>query len=386
MTIPSSLLRPAEISGYLGSTGWQLTTRSRVGELWSHPGFGDFEVLVPLIETASDYEKRLRILVTDLSDLENQPEGRVREGIRYVYSDVTDLKAQSPNIDDTISLQAGYDLFISAKKLVVAAAAATIRRQGHFLRSIPLKARAHAEHVRLGHTRRGSYIVPIISAARAPKPLEADEELTLDIPVEESLFDRRVTVTLAQALGALEELAVRRETVPSKSAVIDAISEGLSYELCAAVREMLRANLVDEVAVNFNWARATHKPTGVLDSMEFPYAAIEVVDRIASALKTAPREREHIVFGVIEDLHDSEDEPDARIGVKAVIDSRPRIIWMDLDKTTYRIALRCHENRQRVIARGILRTPTGREATMDVHYFGPDNALPMASDSIARMD
>jgi hypothetical protein len=374
-------LGPPEVKSYLATAGWHPTARSRVGEIWQFGQREDDEVLVPLIETASDYAKRMHMLIEDLARIEQRPEESVRDAIRFVFYDVTDLQADSADIDDTIALHSGLDMFASAQKLVVAAAAATIRRQSHFSRSIPLRARAHANHVRLGHTKRGSYIIPIISAARPPAPLDADEELTLDLDVEESLFDRRVTVTMAQALDALAELTLRRDRQPSRSDVTSAVGEGLSYELCAAVREILKSDGIESMNVTFNWASAAQRPAAAAEAVAFPQESVEVVQRIADDLRNVPRERENIVFGVVEDLHESGDEPTARIGIKTIVDGRARKVWMELDKETYREALRCHENRLRVIARGILRVPPGREATMDVHSFGADNALPIGDES-----
>lgn len=381
MTPAELKLSPREVRGYLATAGWRVTAQSRVGEIWQLGNREDREVLVPLIEAASDYAKRLGILLDDLARFEARPESSVRDAIRFVFYDVTDLRADSSDIDDTIALHSGLDMFASAQKLVIAAAAATIRRQSHFSRSIPLKARAHAGHVRLGHTKRGSYIIPIISAARPPEPLEPDEELTLDIGIEESLFDRRVTVTMAQALDVLAELAVHRDREPTRSEVTSAVGEGLSYELCAAVREILRSDGIESMDVTFNWASAASPPSGISGDIAFPQQSVEIVQNVAQVLRNVPRERENVVFGIVEDLHESSDEPVARIGVKTIVDGRARKVWMELDKATYREALRCHENRLRIVARGVLRLPAGREATMDVHSFAADNALPVVEEN-----
>jgi len=130
--------------------------------------------------------------------------------------------------------------------------------------------------------------------------------------------------------------------------------------------------------VTFNWAGAAQRPVGTADEIAFPQESVEILQRVAEDLRNVPRERENIIFGVVEDLHESGDEPTARIGVKTIVEGRARKVWMELDKATYRQALHCHENRLRVVARGTLRLPSGREATMDVHSFGPDNALPIA--------
>ncbi|MFK0226652.1 hypothetical protein ACIQUL_12900 [Streptomyces sp. NPDC090303] len=108
------------------------------------------------------------MLVEDLARISAEDTRTVQDAIASVYHDVTDLRASHPTIrDGSIPLDAGSELFQSAKRLRVASAAATIRRQGHF-RNFPTRARDQARDVRLGQTRKGSYIVPIISQARSP--------------------------------------------------------------------------------------------------------------------------------------------------------------------------------------------------------------------------
>lgn len=129
----------------------------------------DEVVLVPMKPGAPDFAKRARILIQDLARVGSEDVQTVHDAIATVYNDVTDLRASHPSMSDgSIPLESGYELFVSARRLRVASAAATIRRQGHF-RNFPTRARDQAREVRLGQTRRGSYIVPIISQARSPR-------------------------------------------------------------------------------------------------------------------------------------------------------------------------------------------------------------------------
>jgi hypothetical protein len=370
-TMPDS----TETLAYLKHTGWQPVSRTRVAEYWTHPGHDELEVLVPLIRTASDYEKRFRLLTGDLARFEQRETQRVHEDISLVFDDVTQLRAHGTETDGSIPLQSGISVFNSATKLIIAAASATLRRQS-YIRRTSARAREHASRVRLGHTRRGSYIVPIISkAARPPEYALDTETLPIDPEIEDSLFDRRVVVTLSRALGTLQVLAVTRDSMPRPSEVTDAVGEGVSYELCKGITDVLAPRELDEIDIDFKWALGAAKPLAPVEALSFPAAALEPLNQIASQLKTMPQERQDIIFGVVEDLHDSESEPDTVIGIRALVDSRVRIVWVTLDKASYRLALRCHENRQRVVVRGTLRTPHNRRATMSPTYFGPEDTL-----------
>lgn len=378
MTAPSPL-SPDHVAAYLQHKGWRVTDGGRVAWFWTHHDHIDAEVLMPRIESAADYQHRLAILLADIAKYEQRREQRVADDMALVFDDVTDLTIDSDERDGSIPLQVGSNLFLSARRIMVAAAATTLRRQAHFGRSVPARARAHASHVRLGHTRRGSYVVPVISNARPLPSVDAEEVLVVDLPTEESMFDRRVLVSLSNALDVLHEMTVRREWQPSGSDIVSSVGEGVSYELCKAVGDILTSGSLGELDISFTWAPASQPPHVSSNRVGFPHDAASSVEEVAQRLRKIARPREDVIFGVVEDLHDSEDEPDARVGIKTIIDRRPRLVWLHLDKETYRLALRCHERKQRVIARGVLNAQPGRTASMEVSHLAPDEPLIPAS-------
>lgn len=237
----------AEIRRYLSAKNWQAGVVGRVAELWNHPGYPETTLLVPAIETASDFEMRAGLLADDLSKVEQRPAESVSYDISTVFFDITNLQPKNPElIHDSISVGAGQKLFESAEKLMEAAAAATIRRQGHYSRSMPILARSHAKTLRIGHTRRGSYIVPIFSPARlAPAIPDTEEPRLLALDVEETLFDRRVMATLSDALTTLEDIAVRSDREPTQSEVLDSVQNGVSRELCEAIKTIITTPTVE---------------------------------------------------------------------------------------------------------------------------------------------
>ena len=365
---------PEEIRSYLKVAGWSPVSGGDLAELWSLPGPAEEVVLVPMKPQAPDFVKRTRILVNDLSRIESREPQSVSAAISTVYDDVTDLRASHPGLSDgSIPLEAGYELFISAKRLRVASAGATIRRQGHF-RNFPARAREQAREVRLGQTRRGSYIVPIISKARSPEDVYVPRQEHIDIPVEETLFDRRVTATMSRALGVLEEMA-SAEREPTPSEIADSVGEGVSYELCQALSKVVNTDPISTLDVTFNWSRVAAPPPDSAPHVEFNRDAIDIVNNVSAHLKTRLYTREHVIYGIVTDLsRDLEDET-GRVGVKTLIQRRGRTVWMDLADSEYHEAVRCHDTGIPVRVRGVLTSPPGGHATMEVTDFGPDPSL-----------
>jgi hypothetical protein len=224
----------AEITAYLKVMGWGIAEAGPLAQIWDHRSAHEQQIFLPLRETANDFEKRVRMLVADLSRFERRAPEEIKQEISCVFYDVTDLEASHPSqINGSIPLHAAERLFLAARKMVEASAAATIQRQAHYGHQMPDRAREHARHVRAGHTKEGSYILPIISRARAAPDITIENERPQYlVDVEETLFDRRVMTTMAKALEALELIAVRSDRRPSGTEIIDVIGEGVSRELC----------------------------------------------------------------------------------------------------------------------------------------------------------
>ncbi|MEU5187943.1 hypothetical protein AB0G83_12520 [Streptomyces klenkii] len=365
---------PGEIRSYLKVSGWSPVSGSELAELWRFRDSEDKVVLVPMKEGAPDFAKRAHILLSDISQLESRDVHAVHDAIATVYHDVTDLRASHPSLSDgSIPLEAGYELFMSAKRLRVASAAASIRRQGHF-RNFPLRAKDQAREVRLGQTRRGSYIVPIISQARSPEDVYVPQQEHIDIEIEETLFDRRVTATMSRALGVLEQMA-SSERRPTGSEIADSVGEGVSYELCRALSKVVNADSVAALDITFNWSRVASPPPGSSNRVEFNRDAIEIVDEVSSRLKSQLYTHEHVLYGVITDLSRRPDEATGRVGIETLIKRRRRTVWFDLADEPYHLAVHCHDTGTPVRAQGVLASPPGGIATMEVSHFGPDRSL-----------
>ncbi|MGW1224238.1 hypothetical protein [Streptomyces sp. NPDC002530] len=374
--MPTEILAfgPEEIRSYLKVTGWSPVSQGAVAELWRLPGPSEEVVLVPVKPGAPDFGKRARMLVEDLARVSAEDTRTVQDAIASVFHDVTDLRASHPTIHDgSIPLDAGFELFQSAKRLRVASAAATIRRQGHF-RNFPARAREQARDVRLGQTRKGSYIVPIISQARSPMDVYERGQEQIDIEIEETLFDRRVTATMSRALGVLEEMA-GADRVPTPSEITDSIGEGVSYELCQALSKVVNSDAVDTLDVTFNWSRVASAPPGTPHEVEFNHEAIAIVERVSDQLKTSVYSRENVIFGLVTHLNRHPDDETGRVGVQALIQRRSRTVWMDLPDAGYHEAVRCHDSGIPVRVRGVLNSPPGGSATLQVADFGPDPSL-----------
>ncbi|MGN9915976.1 hypothetical protein [Micromonospora palomenae] len=363
-----------QIASYLRNAGWAPSVSGEIADFWTRDE--GLEVLVPKLPHAPDFDKRIELLTRDLQRIEERPAQDIRNDITRQFLDITDIRADHEYGEQCIPLEAGHKLFTTAKGLVVSATASTLQRRGYFGRSMPKRARDQARRALVGHTRPGSYVVPIINNARLPDLPSQDEQPRLIESVEEAAFERRVTTNLARALGVLQEIAVVRENKPSVRDVHDAVGEGLSFEMCRAIVRPLQEQVVRRVDITFAWAPGVAPPRGVAPGFEFPSGCLDSLKDVAGTLRRDPSNSEEVVYGIVVGLRSRSRDEGGRVEVETLIDGAKRLVRLDLNERQYEIARACHK-RSPVIARGTLHRNPGRMASMEVANFEQDLSLPI---------
>ncbi|MET7808597.1 hypothetical protein [Micromonospora chersina] len=359
------------MASYLRNAGWRLSAGGELAEFWVRD---QVEVLVPRRASAPDFDKRIDILANDLQQVEERPAEEIKGDICRQFLDITDVSADHEYGAQCIPLDAGHKLFTTAKGLVVSATASTLHRRGYYGRSIPRRAREQAKKTVVGHTRPGSYVIPIINQARIPEaPWESDQPRLVE-SVEEAAFERRVTTNLARALGVLEGMALQAER-PSVRDINDAVGEGLSFEMCRAMARPLQDEVVRDVSVSIAWAPGVSAPRGVARTFEFPRECSDRLKEIATVLRRDRVDSHEVIYGVVVGLRSRSGDEGGRVEIETLIDGVKRLVRLDLNENDYETARSTHK-RGPVVVRGTLHRNPGRSATMDVLSFEPDLSLP----------
>ncbi|WP_411071195.1 hypothetical protein [Streptomyces sp. cmx-4-25] len=373
---------PEELVSYLSRSGWVRARAGTLAELWQSREDIGTAVLVPRFAEADDFVRTLEILTGEVARLERRSPEDVLRDIARQFLDVTDLRAQDDDIDEgTISLQSGLGLFNAANSLMVSAAAATIHRQSYYGRAIPKAAHAHARRLRLGQTRPGSYILPVISSARFGATVRDGEGIPhLDVASEDAYFDRRVLATLSRSLETLAEMTMQRGRTPTRSDILDSVGEGVSTELCNAVLEVIKKGNVDIFDVAFNWAPASPVPDDLQRRVVFSSENAPILTQVRDELKESEEPSDTVLYGVIRRMSLKQHEDSGRVSLDTVVDGKKRSVSFDLDLATYRRAAQYHGERRRVVVTGTLDAPPGRPATMVVRTFAPDRSVTSFDD------
>jgi hypothetical protein len=355
--IPNEVL-PEDAASWLAYHGWErVRSRSNVAALWR---LGDNEVLQPISSQTADYYRRWSDMLSSLSRFAaKSPEALVDEML-YEGADVCEWRASVGITDSTIALEDGHRLVNGARNAFIAAANATIHRRGYFGHHTTKAAREHARAVRMAQTRRGSYVIPIISRVPGATTTSEDERGRFDIQVSSQPFERRVMVQLAEALQAIQELAVgTRRPPPSMRILNERVANGVSHELCSAVADVLTTDSLGDLGVNFSWARRLPTRSDVR-RVELPRSSAPIIKNMAEHLRGSEVVAEQTLYGYVRGHVHDRDEDTGDVTIRAAIGTRERLVRMTLDRTRLHQALMAADELRPVYVTGTLVRDPGR--------------------------
>jgi hypothetical protein len=363
---------------FLVRRGW---SRQRVEttlpvEFW---GSGRNEVMVPVNPAASDFARRWLDLLRDLSGAFETPLAEVSQELWTAGYDVLEVRAaHGSERNYTIALTDAVDLLTNVRSMVVAASCSTIDRRAYHGKSRPKAALDEARVVRMGQTKRGSYVIPILSPVADPEVSARDaEDLNLLPEIERELYPRRVMRTLATSLSALHSLGVNAGSVPSVPILAEAVSRaGVSAELSASVAGMLEARDVAGLDFGLRWSLLVPTPSTGDIALGFPKASAAPLREITDRLRDAVRVRERIVYGRVTQTARDEDETEGVVTVRALVGTRARPIRVRLNEDDFHVATLAIDEKRRIVMSGSLTELSGHTLTMtDLRYFRLDDTL-----------
>lgn len=359
---------PEEVASWLSGRDWRRVTESAGhAALWCS---GPNEVLQPRIIEASDYALRMSDLLTSLAVWSGSTPDAVAQEMVTQGSDVAEWRAVGLH-ERAISLplEDGLTLIQSVRNALVAAANSTMQRRAYFGHSTLKIARLHARSVHMGQTRRGSYIVPIIS--RIPGALEPVSDVDrLSLEVRAQPFERRVMAQLAESLAAIREMAVDSSQEPTQRQLNDSVAQGVSHELCAAVAGALEAEAVSELDVSFSWAERIGGHPGVR-SLTLPKQAGPVIGRMAEKLRGSDVVGEQALVGLVRSHRREPDEDDGWVYLRATIGDKLKTVGLPVTSEQLHEALMAADEKRPVHVRGRLSRAVGGAWRFDsVSDFG----------------
>ena len=245
---------------------------------------------------------------------------------QLLHAYVDEVSFRVPTQDDSIPLSVGVALFTMAQR-AVRASATSAQGPRPVVDNVPKGAKRIMEQVSVGHTRAGSYVVPIryeldrvlTDTARSAEDAQ-QEALDGDWDANRESTQRRASRTLMQALGVLNSEVVQPDRPPSPDTLQMLIPAGVTRELVTAVRSMVVTDEVEQVGATATWASAIREPARTPDRVVVNRGAAEVLRLTAEKLGALKTQRGgEVIAGPLVHLHTFDAQRNRADGVAATV-------------------------------------------------------------------
>ncbi|MEU0953967.1 hypothetical protein ABZ353_16730 [Streptomyces niveus] len=251
----TSLISPEQVSRYLFAQGWDLVdSREGLLEEWAEPvtlnGEDGPEIhLLPINGHYRDFARRFVEFLKAVADYYGIDAHELSHRLRLGDTDVLLFRISGgQNSHDSVGLDEADGVLRVAQRMLKLSARYTASPGKEFTGRMKPEAREYIEkNVTLGHTRRGSFVFPILSGARMGRGVEG-------------LFARRVVENLAIGLHCVTSIA--EDIHP---AVSDEFTP-LVIALADSVHDLSRVSGLQVVDISFRWAPGRGVPRHVPDA------------------------------------------------------------------------------------------------------------------------
>jgi len=227
---------------YLAATGWLAPEEvGELGGLWRHPASHNL-LPVPnqLVEGGIDWQ----VITERVAMLEGGKVADVAARLGGQALDIANLRAAKDLvIRDTIPYAAGVTL-VQSSWTMLRSSATTALGQRALIRNYSKTGDDLIATARMAHTRKGSFIIPIVLPLTEPAPTAKGKReppllpgmglTTVPEPPE-----RRVMRTFAEALVTLDREVVQPEREPRANVDSDLVRSGVSHQFAAALHRVL---------------------------------------------------------------------------------------------------------------------------------------------------
>jgi hypothetical protein len=356
-------LPPVAVSQYLAATGkWTLENRQDgIREIWrlSEPPHSRDSgsaharprgrIMLPLATDFVDFGLHFRDALCALATLNEWTPWQLEHEILGTRADLLLVRLDQEQPGDSIPLRQA-ETTVEAMHKMLRAAAMTTAAPNQRIRGGRLPASVSAfleDEVRLGHTRRGSFVFTVVARLDGPSGRTA--------PGEAGQFSRRVMETLALGIQTARDLAEGR----AEAALSDPADWGLSVGLVESLEDITEARGLRSVDLAFEWAAAEARPQVGTEPVRLDRALLGGLARIREDLlhQEAPVRRETLV-GTVESLSREDDsfsgDEAASIVISAEIRGRRRNVHLILTGRHHDLAIQAYRLKLPIVITGDL--------------------------------
>jgi hypothetical protein len=361
----------ASVESYLSRNGWVAGEPGRFGDLWGKPGVTDVReedaqewIRIAVPRRVEPRSREYNALVSRLSASEKRPILTIADEVEGEFHDVQSYRiADSFVSEESVLLDSAYTVLVSAKRLIRAASTTARKPKAYIGSNFSAPADEIANRARLSHTRRGSFVLPVVMPLERSLIVEhqiLDE--TTEVVIESD--ERRATRTLAAALTALDAITVHSDREPGTDELIHLVESGVSKELVSAVRAIATDSGVHAFETNFRWAPGVGTPGGMRDRVLIPDDASPILQRLETKLRRASPRADESISGQIVEIRHVPGDPIGEIAIRTARGRRTVEVRITTNALVIKEAADWFKSGRAILAHGEISATPGRPLSM----------------------
>lgn len=343
---------------YLAATGWIAPEEDgSVGGLWRHPVS---KYLLPVPKEIADAGFDWQVVTQRVAMVEGTDADSVAARMESEAVDIASIRAAKELvIRDSIPYNAGVALVQSSWTMLRSSATTALGQRATINRYSKIGDDLIAA-ARMAHTRKGSYIVPIMLPITVSHQ-DSEDRPELAIPGMELNSmpeppERRVMRTFAEALTTLDRAVVQPEQEPRADIDAELVRAGVSHQFARALHNVLAHESVEEFSATFEWSPLGGPAPKGVDNIAVPSTASERIGNVARRLKskTAARIEEQFV-GPIRGVERDHEADTGSVRVQGARNGRPVNVTVNVSEAILDTAWQWARDRRTVVVAGRVR-------------------------------
>ena len=339
-------IKPGELLALLARRGWDRVQPGRLTSIWARDGV---RMLVPVDDTADDYERRGRDVLQDLAARDGLDLRRLRHEVEESIFDSLSLRVAAHSVAGTTTLEEGRSLLMVARQAWNSGARLFARRSPDGFSQDDAK--AFVRRVRLGQTERGSYIVRTLAPV-------------IELPEPGRQFSNEPTVSpthtitrfLAGSLGALREVVpeLQVDGLDLSRAGAFLATKGVTAEICRAISRAVEEPGAESLQAEVKTSDVAAPP--LVGVASFTVDDAPALRAVANVIADPPLAARLGVEGKVIRLHRRPGAEHGFVRVMALVDGRTRQVSFSLGVEDYEVAVEAHRAMKTVAVYGPLET------------------------------
>ncbi|MCU0151354.1 hypothetical protein [Curtobacterium poinsettiae] len=350
------------LTQFLATQNWTIQNDLGYAQIWSEPGVtGDLvrRILIPRDTGLDDYGLRLAQALARVSDTYDWSVANLAEQVAAVSADLFFVRVDQHMSDGTIPLRQASALLENIDDMIRSAALTAANPRSTGRGRIPTAVNDFLnDDVRMGHTKRGSFIITVAARLDAPTVEDTPADGTDDDELAPS-FTRQVMTTLARSLDVTKQVAENHSDAPN---IDDAIASGMRLPMVKALQSMGSGEGLRALDMSFEWAPVERQRTPVNSKIEMTRETVQLLERVSDRLVRKNPPKQVTVTGPVIELRRGDARDDDGVGageivLRADIDNAWRKVSITLTGDDYDIAIQAHREKFPLTVTGILDKP-----------------------------